>query len=152
MKAETISASVACKRLTCRLYLKCSHESPSCCPNEHQCATGSSDMSTRITAMPECRRRSGSSAPNRTRGMAGLAGAVFCRDAGFKRQKAGLAHRRRRATPSARWQPFLATTMTARCAITGGTIAAINAGNKPENRDVLPKLCRQKGFDPGALN
>jgi hypothetical protein len=50
------------------------------------------------------------------------------------------------------WQPFLATITTARGAITGGTIAAINAGNKPENRDVLPKLCRQKGFDPGALN
>jgi hypothetical protein len=50
------------------------------------------------------------------------------------------------------WQPFLATITTAAGSITGGAIAALNAGDKPENRDVIPNLCRQKGLDPVAVN
>jgi hypothetical protein len=50
------------------------------------------------------------------------------------------------------WQPFLATITTAGGVITGGAIAALNAGNRPENRDVIPKLCHQKGLDPVAVN
>jgi len=44
-------------------------------------------------------------------------------------------------------QPFLATITIANGKITGGAIAALNAGNKQENRDVIPKLCHQKGLD-----
>jgi hypothetical protein len=45
-------------------------------------------------------------------------------------------------------QPFLATITTANGSITGGAIAAINSGNREENREVVPKLCRQKGLNP----
>jgi hypothetical protein len=45
-------------------------------------------------------------------------------------------------------QPFLAAITTANGSITGGAIAAINTGNRKENREVIPKLCRQKGLDP----
>lgn len=50
------------------------------------------------------------------------------------------------------WQPFLATITTTGGTITGGAIAALNAGNKLRNRDVLPKLCSQKGLDPVMAN
>jgi hypothetical protein len=45
-------------------------------------------------------------------------------------------------------QPFLATITTSNGAITGGAIAALSSDNRPEYRDVIPKLCRQKGLDP----
>lgn len=45
-------------------------------------------------------------------------------------------------------QPFLATITTANGAITGGAIAALNSDNREEYRDVVPKLCRQKGLNP----
>jgi len=45
-------------------------------------------------------------------------------------------------------QPFLATITTWNGKITGGAIAAIDTGNREENREVIPKLCRQKGLNP----
>ena len=45
-------------------------------------------------------------------------------------------------------KPFLATIRTANGSITGGAIAALNGGNLDENRDVIPKLCQQKGLNP----
>jgi hypothetical protein len=45
-------------------------------------------------------------------------------------------------------QPFLATIVVENGAITGGTIASLNTDNRPENRDVVPSLCRQKGLNP----
>ena len=45
-------------------------------------------------------------------------------------------------------QPFLATITTWNGNITGGAIAAIDTGNREENREVIPKLCRQKGLNP----
>ena len=45
-------------------------------------------------------------------------------------------------------QPFLATIAIANGSITGGAIAALNSGNRAENREVIPKLCRQKGLNP----
>jgi Resolvase, N terminal domain len=45
-------------------------------------------------------------------------------------------------------QAFLATIATANGNITGGAIAAINSGNREENREVVPRLCRQKGLNP----
>jgi len=45
-------------------------------------------------------------------------------------------------------KPFLATITTANGNITGGAIAALNSNNLEENRDVIPKLCRQKGLNP----
>ncbi len=45
-------------------------------------------------------------------------------------------------------QPFLATITTWNGNITGGAIAAINTGNREENREVIPRLCRQKGLNP----
>jgi len=45
-------------------------------------------------------------------------------------------------------QPFLATITTANGSITGGAIAAPNSGNREENREIVPKLCRQKGLNP----
>jgi hypothetical protein len=45
-------------------------------------------------------------------------------------------------------QPFLGTIATANGNITGGAMAAINAGNRAENREVVPKLCLQKGLNP----
>ena len=45
-------------------------------------------------------------------------------------------------------QPFLATITTWDGKITGGAIAAIDTGNREENREVIPKLCRQKGLNP----
>ena len=45
-------------------------------------------------------------------------------------------------------QPFLATIRTSNGAITGGAIAALSTDNRPEYRDVIPKLCQQKGLDP----
>ena len=47
-------------------------------------------------------------------------------------------------------QPFLASITTVNGSITGGAIAALNSGNRVENREVIPKLCRQKGLDPFA--
>jgi hypothetical protein len=45
-------------------------------------------------------------------------------------------------------RPFLATITTERGNITGGAIAALNTDHRDENRDVIPKLCRQKGLNP----
>ena len=45
-------------------------------------------------------------------------------------------------------QPFLATITTANGSIAGGAIAAINTGNREENREVVPRLCRQTGLNP----
>jgi len=45
-------------------------------------------------------------------------------------------------------KPFLATIRTENGIITGGAIAALNNDNLEENRDVIPKFCRQKGLDP----
>ena len=45
-------------------------------------------------------------------------------------------------------QPFLGTITTANGNIIGGAIAAINTGNREENREVIPRLCRQKGLNP----
>jgi hypothetical protein len=45
-------------------------------------------------------------------------------------------------------QPFLATITTWNGNITGGAIAAIDTGNREENREVIPRLCRQKGLNP----
>jgi hypothetical protein len=45
-------------------------------------------------------------------------------------------------------KPFLATITTENGNITGGAIAALNSDNLEENRDVIPKLCRQKGLNP----
>jgi hypothetical protein len=45
-------------------------------------------------------------------------------------------------------QPFLATITTWNGNITGGAIAAIDTGNRDENREVIPRLCRQKGLNP----
>jgi hypothetical protein len=50
------------------------------------------------------------------------------------------------------WQPFLAIIRTADSVIIGGAIVALNAGNKPENRDIIPSLCHQKGLDPNTAN
>jgi hypothetical protein len=46
-------------------------------------------------------------------------------------------------------QPFLAAITTSYGAITGGAIAALSSDNRPEYRNVIPKLCQQKGLDPG---
>ena len=45
-------------------------------------------------------------------------------------------------------QPFLATITTWNGNIIGGAIAAIDTGNREENREVIPSLCRQKGLNP----
>jgi hypothetical protein len=45
-------------------------------------------------------------------------------------------------------KPFLATIRTENGNIIGGAIAALNSENRDENRDVIPKLCRQKGLNP----
>jgi hypothetical protein len=45
-------------------------------------------------------------------------------------------------------KPFLATIRTENGNIIGGAIAALNNANREENRDVIPKLCRQKGLNP----
>jgi hypothetical protein len=45
-------------------------------------------------------------------------------------------------------QPFLATITTWNGNITGGAIAAIDTGYREENREVIPRLCRQKGLNP----
>ena len=45
-------------------------------------------------------------------------------------------------------KPFLATIRTENGNIIGGAIAALNSENREENRDVIPKLCRQKGLNP----
>jgi hypothetical protein len=45
-------------------------------------------------------------------------------------------------------QPFLGTITTANGNVTGGAIAAINSGNRQENREVVPSLCREKGLNP----
>jgi len=45
-------------------------------------------------------------------------------------------------------KPFLATIRTENGIITGNAIAALNNDNLEENRDVIPKFCRQKGLDP----
>jgi hypothetical protein len=47
-------------------------------------------------------------------------------------------------------QPFLGTIIVSGGVITGGSIVAINTENKPENRNVIPRLCQQKGLDPVA--
>jgi hypothetical protein len=43
-------------------------------------------------------------------------------------------------------RPFLATIITENGNITGGAIAAVNSAE--ENREVIPKLCQQKGLNP----
>jgi hypothetical protein len=45
-------------------------------------------------------------------------------------------------------KPFLATITTENGSITGGAIAALNSDNLEENRDIIPKLCQQKGLNP----
>jgi hypothetical protein len=45
-------------------------------------------------------------------------------------------------------RPFLATIRTENGNIVGGAIAALNSDDREENRDVIPKLCRQKGLNP----
>jgi hypothetical protein len=45
-------------------------------------------------------------------------------------------------------KPFLATITTEGENITGGAIVALSGDDREENRDVIPKLCRQKGLDP----
>jgi hypothetical protein len=45
-------------------------------------------------------------------------------------------------------KPFLATIRTENGNIIGGAIAAVNSEDIEGNRDVIPKLCRQKGLDP----
>jgi hypothetical protein len=45
-------------------------------------------------------------------------------------------------------KPFLAIIRTDNGNITGGAIAALNSEDGEQNRDVIPKLCRQKGLDP----
>src|SRR5258707_8740909 len=45
-------------------------------------------------------------------------------------------------------QPFLATITTWNGNITGGAIAAINSRNREENREVIPRPCRQQGLIP----
>ena len=45
-------------------------------------------------------------------------------------------------------KPFLATIRTDNGNITGGAIAALNSEDGEQNRDVIPKLCRQKGLNP----
>ena len=45
-------------------------------------------------------------------------------------------------------QPFLASIATSNGNITGGAMVAINSENREENREVIPKLCRQKGLNP----
>jgi hypothetical protein len=45
-------------------------------------------------------------------------------------------------------KPFLATIRTENGKIAGGAIAALSSDNLEENRDVIPKLCRQKGLNP----
>jgi hypothetical protein len=45
-------------------------------------------------------------------------------------------------------KPFLATIITENGNVTGGAIAALNSDNLEENRDVIQKLCRQKGLNP----
>jgi hypothetical protein len=47
-------------------------------------------------------------------------------------------------------RPFLATIRIENGNIVGGAIAALNSEDREENRDVIPKLCRQKGLDPFA--
>ncbi len=45
-------------------------------------------------------------------------------------------------------KPFLATIRTENGNIIGGAIAALNSENRDENREVISKLCRQKGLNP----
>jgi hypothetical protein len=45
-------------------------------------------------------------------------------------------------------KPFLATIITENGSITGGAIAALNSANLDENREVISKLCQQKGLNP----
>jgi uncharacterized protein YceK len=45
-------------------------------------------------------------------------------------------------------KPFLATIRTENGNIIGGAIAALNSDNLTEAREVIPKLCRQKGLNP----
>lgn len=45
-------------------------------------------------------------------------------------------------------RPFLATIITAGGSIVGGAIAALNRDDREENRDVIPRLCMQKGLNP----
>jgi hypothetical protein len=45
-------------------------------------------------------------------------------------------------------KPFLATIRTENGSIIGGAIAALNNDNLAETREVIPKLCRQKGLNP----
>jgi len=42
-------------------------------------------------------------------------------------------------------RPFLATVITENGSITGG---ALNSASLDENRDVISKLCQQKGLNP----
>jgi hypothetical protein len=45
-------------------------------------------------------------------------------------------------------KPFLATITTEGGNITGGAIAALSGDDREENREVIPKLCRQKRLNP----
>jgi hypothetical protein len=45
-------------------------------------------------------------------------------------------------------KPFLATITTEGGSISGGAIAALSSDDREENRDVIPKLCLQKGLNP----
>jgi hypothetical protein len=45
-------------------------------------------------------------------------------------------------------KPFLATIITDNGSITGGAIAALNSAQLDDNRDVISKLCQQKGLNP----
>jgi hypothetical protein len=45
-------------------------------------------------------------------------------------------------------KPFLATITTEGGSITGGAIAAVSSDDREEHRDIVPKLCGQKGLNP----
>jgi hypothetical protein len=45
-------------------------------------------------------------------------------------------------------KPFLATIILEGGSITGGAIAAISSDDQEEHRDIVPKLCGQKGLNP----
>ena len=59
----------------------------------------------------------------------------------------GLIVVKRTGSPPA-IRPFLATITTEGGSITGGAIAALSSDDREENRDVIPKLCLQKGLNP----
>ena len=59
----------------------------------------------------------------------------------------GLIVVKRTGSPPA-IRPFLAMITTASGSIIGGAIVALNGDDRGEIRDVIPKLCLQKGLNP----